>query len=297
MEEPRIGVDLGGTAIKAGSLSAAGEILEELPPRSSGVERGAAEVLDRIAAVARELGARERVGVGVPGLLDHASGELGSSPNLQCLEGLVLRSELSRRLDIPAACVHVENDANVAALGEARSGALRGVRHGAMVTLGTGIGGGLILDGELFVGEDMAGEIGHLCVEPGGLSCGCGRRGCVETLASASAASRRARERGLSEDLELLCQRARAGGEAEAELLREVGRDLGRALGMAVNLLDLRCFVFGGGFSAGLDTLEPGIREGIRERAYGDRIEEVRLSRSALGARAGWIGAAHLGPG
>jgi glucokinase len=194
--------------------------------------------------------------------------------------------------------VRVENDANVAAQGELWLGAARGERHALVVTLGTGIGGGVVLDGRLFVGEGLAGEIGHVTVDACGPQCGCGARGCLETLASASAASRRARERGLPAaapgDLELLATRARAAAGPERELLLEVGLDLGRGLASAVSLLDLRTFVLGGGFSAALDLLEPGIRRGLAERAYGERVASVRLVRALLGPSAGWIGAACL---
>ena len=194
--------------------------------------------------------------------------------------------------------MRIENDANVAALGEAWRGAARGERHVMILTLGTGIGGGLILDGELYVGEGMAGEIGHVTVDPDGLACGCGSRGCLETLASATAVRRRAEELGLPPDapgnLERLAERARAGEGPERELLERVGCDLGHGLAEALCLLDVRSFVFGGGFAAALDTLEPGIRRGVGEWAYGERVREIRIARAALGPSAGWIGAARL---
>ncbi|MFM7280881.1 MAG: ROK family protein, partial [Planctomycetia bacterium] len=127
-----------------------------------------------------------------------------------------------------------------------------------------------------------------------GPRCGCGRLGCLETLASATATIRRAGERGLSTDLAVLAQTARRATGPERQLLREVGCDLGGGLASVVTLLDLRCFVIGGGFGAALDTLLEGVHEGIAERCFGDRVTEVRVLPAELGADAGWIGAARL---
>jgi glucokinase len=295
-----IGLDVGGSAIKAGAIAADGSArVERTVPVPSQAATG--EMLDLLADAVRGLatdGLPPRLGVGVPGLLDRERGRVLQSPNLPWLAGAEVRTELAHRLALPTAAVLVENDANVAAQGELWLGAARGQRHALVVTLGTGIGGGVVLDGELFVGQGLAGEIGHVVVDPAGPRCGCGARGCLETLASASAASRRARERSLPReapgDLELLAARARAGAPAERELLAEVGADLGRGLACAVALLDVRTFVLGGGFSAALDTLEQGIRRGLGERAYGQRVDEVKLVRASLGASAGWIGAASL---
>ena len=166
------------------------------------------------------------------------------------------------------------------------------------MTLGTGIGGGLILDGRPFSGEGQGGEVGHMVVDPLGPPCPCGSRGCLETLASANAARRRALERGLPEgdpgNLELCVERARERAGPERVLLEQIGLDLGRGLGAVVCLLDVRLFVFGGGFSAAFDLLEAGIRAGIAERSFGERAAALRLRRAVLGPAAGWIGAARL---
>ncbi len=293
-----VGIDLGGTAIKAGAISSEGKIVarREIP---SELQRGAADLLDRMAQLARELGVQGCLGMGVPGLVDHALGGVQQSPNLAVIQGLPLVGELARRLGLPAAGVHLENDANAAAIGEHWLGRGRSEQDLLLVTLGTGVGGGLILDGELYAGPGgMAGEIGHIVIEPGGPLCGCGSRGCLETLASASAAARRASELGLPRgapgDLVRLADEARAGAGPERELLFTVGRDLGHGLAAAISLLDLRCFVIGGGFGAALDTLLPGIRTGIAERCYGERLRSVRIEQAELAADAGWIGAARL---
>ena len=290
-----VGIDLGGTAIKAGAISSEGRILARREIATE-LERGAPDLLDRMAGLARELGLQASVGLGVPGLIDQQLGGVQQSPNLAAIEGLPLVAELARRLKLPASGVVLENDANAAAIGEHWLGRGRSERDLLLVTLGTGVGGGLILGGELYAGPGgMAGEIGHVVVESGGPLCGCGSRGCLETLASASAASRRAAEAGLTPDLVRLADLARERSGPERELLFAVGRDLGRGLAAAIALLDLRCFVIGGGFGAALDTLLPGIRTGIAERCYGERLKSVRVERAELGADAGWIGAARLG--
>jgi glucokinase len=292
---PQVGIDIGGSAIKAGAVDAEGRILGELrhPPE---LERGPEHVVKRIAELARALGATDRVGIGLPGLIDRTRGLATRCPNLAALEGFPLRTALARELDIDEAGVSIENDANAAALGEHWLGGAREERDVAVVTLGTGVGGGLILGGELFIGPGgLAGEIGHLCVDPSGPVCGCGSRGCVEALASATAATRRAQEAGLEGDLTLLAERARASEGPERALLRHIGRDLGRGLALVLVLLDLRAYLIGGGFGAALDVLREGILDGLIERSWGRSRENLRILPATLGARAGWIGAARLG--
>ena len=293
-----VGLDLGGTSIKGGVASEQGEVLDrrsvDLSP-----DLGADGLIDRLARLARDLGAERCVGLGAPGLFDRDRGVVLESPNLAFLEGVPLRGQLARRLALDDSAVLLENDANAAAIGEHWIGAGRGEADFLMITLGTGVGGGFILGGELYAGPGgMAGEIGHVVVDPAGLPCGCGARGCLETLASATAAQRRANALGLPRerpgDLVLLAANARSAPGPERDLLLEIGRDLGRGLAGVVTLLDLRLFLIGGGFGAALDVLAPGIRSGLGERSYGRRLEAVRVVRAGLGSDAGWMGAARL---
>jgi|Wag4MinimDraft_6_1082665.scaffolds.fasta_scaffold11267_2 glucokinase len=293
-----VGIDLGGTNIKAGAVDAQGRILERrsIP---TGLADGAQAVIARMAGLARELGIEGPLGVGSPGLIDAAGGRILECPNLHDLQEVPLRDELARHLGIASSRVVLENDANVAALGEHWLGAGRGVDDVLVVTLGTGVGGGLVLGGKLYSGPGgMAGEIGHIVVDPSGPRCGCGRLGCLETLASATAAQKRAYAAGLPRvspgNLEQLADAARAGAGPERELLHAIGLDLGRGLAAAVSLLDLRTFVLGGGFGAAADALEPGVRQGLQERSYGRRLAQVRVVPAGLGSDAGWIGAARL---
>ena len=290
------GIDIGGTNVKGGALTADGQVLAE-ESIATALEDGAEAFLDRTAELARRIGVQDALGVGVAGLIDRDAGVLIESPNMHELDGVDLVGGLSSRLGIERERICLENDANVAAIGEQWLGAGRGKADLLVVTLGTGIGGGLILNGELYAGPGgNAGEIGHITVEPSGLTCECGSRGCLETVASATAAARRAQEAGLpAEDpgnLERLSAHARESAGPERELLLDIGRSLGQGLSYAVVLLDLPCFVFAGGFAKALDVMEPGIHRGLDERRFGDR--PVELLSAQLGSDAGWRGAAKL---
>jgi len=297
-----IGVDVGGTSVKLGAITEAGERLGEgnVPIRPGATVAGVfADVARTLETLVPDAPRRARgIGVGLPGLLVRDEHRIENSPNLTWLIGPDLRAALADATGFAPESIRLENDANVAALGEVWLGAAKGARTALIATLGTGIGGALVFDGELFVGEGLAGEIGHVTVVPDGPPCGCGSRGCLETLASATAARRRALELSLPPerpgDLELLAAAARARAGPERDLMEAIGRDLGHGLGTALCLLDVRTFVLGGGFSAALDVLEPGVRRGLSEWAYGDRVSRVRVERATLGASAGWIGAAHL---
>ncbi len=293
-----LGVDIGGTAIKLGAVDAEGQILaeDELPVRPG---TGAEAILEQVEDRARGLAAGPMlgIGVGVAGLLERSTGRVVASPNLRWLEGVRPGHHLKRRFGAEVPCV-VENDANAAAVAELWLGAGRGHENLLLVTLGTGIGGGLVLAGKLTLGEGLAGEIGHVKIDPEGPTCGCGARGCLETFASASAARRRALDLGLPADdpgnLVQLTERARAGQGPEKRLLGAIGRDLGRGLAQVVALLDVRTFVFSGGFSRALDVLEDGIRQGLREWDFGERVSALNLLPAQVGPSAGWIGAARL---
>lgn len=304
-----VGVDVGGSALKVGALDASrsrGEpadlehavLWEESVPVAA--DTSTARVFDDLGELLRarlEGVPAVSIGMGLPGALDRAAGRIEMSPNLPWLIDVDVRGAMVARLPgLDPARVALENDANAAALGEQIFGGGAGHRDLLFVTLGTGVGSGLVLDGELFVGAGLASEAGHLCVEPEGRPCGCGSRGCLETLASATAARRRAVEAGLPADdpgnLERLTERARAAAGPERDLLLAVGRDLGHGLAHVVVLVDVRTFVFGGGFAAALDVMEPAILEGIAERAYVQR--PFALCSATLGNRAGWLGAARL---
>ncbi|MEO0649505.1 MAG: ROK family protein [Planctomycetota bacterium] len=286
-----LGLDIGGSAVKAGAINVDGSDRRETT-RETGEGTTLEGLLDALVDIHAELGPVDRIGIGSPGLLDRVAGRVLTSPNLPWMTEGPLVEPIVERCGLTRDAVAFENDANAAALGEFWLGAGREYASLLFVTLGTGVGGGLILDGELVLGAGLAGEVGHFKVDPQGPPCGCGQRGCVEALASATAARRRAREAGLPDDLAELNHAADSGDPRARELFRAVGYDLGYGLSAALNLLDLRTYVIGGGFSAAIAHLEPGIREGFARGSYGDRLEALTVLRASLGPSAGWIGAA-----
>lgn len=240
-----IGVDAGGTNLRLaafeGSLTPSDLI--EIPTPST-----AEELVGTIAAHASELGPADAVGVAVAGLVDHAAGMLVWSPHLD--HGVALGTELSGRL---GASVAVDNDANAAALAEGVTGAGRGHRMVLMVTVGTGIGGGLVIDGRLERGRAHLGEIGHMPLDPDGTPCACGLLGCWEAVASGTALDRAARS-VVAEDatgVDLMAA-ADAGDQAASDAVDEVAGRLLHGLAVLVSVLDPDVIVVGGGAGPGL---------------------------------------------
>lgn len=303
-----IGLDFGGMSIKGGAVRAStGEVLArglrpfapDLPAEA--IFASAAELVLELEAAAS--GTASRVGLGCAGLFDRSTGTVLASANMPNLVGHSLADGVGQGLG--GREVLVENDANVAAFGEQWLGAGRDEDSMALLTLGTGVGGGIVLVNELFVGSGgNAGEIGHTVIfpKPSGspydgpfyeeLACPCGSYGCLERLVSASAAKRRARAAGLDDDLPALAQAARDGDGPERRLLHEIGRDLGSGLSTLVTLFDIDFFVIGGGFGGALDVLLPGAEELLAEQRYGAGAS--RIVPATLGSDAGWIGAARL---
>src|SRR5919202_6407602 len=262
-----IGVDVGGTKIAAGLISPEGEILNEVRHPTANVRE---TLLSTIAeAIADAKGGHDVGGVclAVPGFILAHENMILSAANLEAIEGIPLKEELAGRTGLQ---VTVENDANAAAWGEFRFGAGKDVEDLILVTLGTGVGGGVISHGVLLRGaRGTGGELGHITVQPTGPRCGCGNRGCLEALASGTAIARRAQKVAteqpdsalgrlaaertlLGEDvLEL----ARKGAEAAVKVLREAGTWLGVGLATFVKILDPEVIAFGGGASAAGDMV------------------------------------------
>lgn len=289
-----IGVDFGGTGIKAGIVEGGRVIRSAETPTPKGV--GADEVLDAIARVVLELNPSPKsVGVAIPGEVDPA-GRCWGLPNVPGFKGVDLGKGLSERLRCPVA---VENDATTAALGEFLYG--HGSRYPSflMITLGTGIGGGLVIGGQLYPGGNgFAGEIGHINIDPSpdAPPCGCGKTGCIEAFASTAALIRTYKEEGGPDATEIkeIADAARAGDQAALRTFARMGDALGRGLAGIQNLLDLNALVFTGGISKSFDLIEPSIRAALRRCCFAEPPAEVPLVVSELGASAGVVGAAHL---
>ncbi len=291
----RIGIDLGGTKIEGIVLDVAGRELarKRIPtPAAAGYEAILEAIAGLVATLEAALSEPCTVGLGSPGAISHKTGFLKNS-NTVCLNGRPLREDLAARLDRP---IRLENDANCLALSEARDGAGRGLRCVFAVILGTGVGGGLVVDGALWPGrQHIAGEWGHNVLEADGPPCYCGRRGCVETLLSGPGFAASYKALGGQEGLAAPDIVARAGQDPIARAaLDRYGARLGRALGLVVNILDPDVIVLGGGLSAipALYALAP---QALAEAAFTDELT-TPIVPARHGAASGVRGAAHLWP-
>ena len=285
MPDFSIGVDLGGTNLRIAAVTNDGKLLEKI---TLGVKIivGRDQVINEMCDAIQRLSEKYKtggnllgIGIGVPGIIDMASGMLRKSANLPGWEEYPVRAEIERRL---GARVVLENDANVAALGEQWLGAAQAVPNMAVVTLGTGIGGGIVLNGKIWHGMNgMAGEFGHVTLEPEGPACGCGNRGCAEQFASATSIMRMAREAIASGEAPSLAKAASSdaefgaksiynlaiqGDEHARRIFRSFGRYLGILLSGLINILNLDMFVIGGGVSSAWDAFAPNMFEELRER-------------------------------
>ncbi|HET6651213.1 MAG TPA: ROK family glucokinase [Nocardioides sp.] len=306
-----VGVDVGGTKIAAGVVDEDGKILATARRESPATDSEAIEVT--IAELVMELRrdhAIEAVGVGAAGFVDVRRSTVLFAPNLAWRDE-PLKSELEARVDLP---VVIENDANAAAWGEFSFGAGEDVEDLLLVTVGTGVGGGIVLDGSLHRGAfGVAAEIGHLRVVPGGRLCGCGNLGCWEQYASGSALVHDAKERlsAGGDDVQPLLKRAggdvdavtgpliteaaQAGDPVAVELLAGVGQWLGEGIASLTAVLDPAVVVIGGGVSeAGPLLLDP-VREHFLDTLTGrGHRPELSIRPAQLGNKAGMIGAADL---
>ncbi len=305
-----IGVDAGGTKLLGGVVD------EDLVVRHRvhRTWRGAdlQETLDIIVEAAEEIRNAapdvSAVGFGIPALVERDTGVAAWSTHLP-LEGVRFRDMMSERLGIP---VYVDNDANVALLAEFRAGAVRGHRHAAMVLLGTGIGGGLLLDGEIYRGaQGFGAELGHIVVDYDGPDCqgACPGRGCMEVLASGSAIGREAVRAAHADPESALGRRLASGAEITGALatelahdgdpaaraaLAEVGRRLGFGLVSLVNALNPEIIVIGGGAVAAGELLLAPARQVVAERALPPVRAAVQIVSAHFGAESGMLGAALL---
>jgi glucokinase len=280
-----IALDLGGTALKAGLVDEHRETLHALQ-RPSRREQGPEAVVAGLLEAVEELTSHAQpaaIGLVVPGIVDEAAGMAVYSANFGWRD-LPLRARLQERTGLPVAFGH---DVRAGGLGEASLGAAKGVRDFLFLALGTGIAGAAVLDGRPYAGGGYAGEIGHVVVEPGGRECGCGARGCLETIASARAIEERY---GASADA--VAERCAAGEERARAVWQRAVDALADALAMYVSILAPELIVVGGGLSAAGDRLL-----GPLDAALGARLSfhrRPRLCRAALGDQAGRLGAALL---
>ncbi|RLC75430.1 MAG: ROK family protein [Chloroflexi bacterium] len=308
-----IGIDLGGTKISTALVESDGKIIAQDYRKTMAAE-GQQAVIERILNSARQVMSQAKVtrsqvaavGICAPGPLDIEAGVVVAPPNLPGWERVPLKQLIEDNLGITT---FLENDANAAALSEHRFGAGRGVEHMIYITVSTGIGGGLILDGKLYHGASgMAGEVGHITIEPGGPLCGCGNRGCLEALASGTAIARVARERvaqnvpTLMTDMtdgdperitaRLVAEAAGQGDKVANEILTKAMDYLGIGMANLVNLFNPQLIVIGGGLTNIGERLFGPVRQAIEQHALRAAAQAVRVAPADLGDNVGVLGAA-----
>lgn len=311
-----IGVDLGGTNIVVGAISRDGDRQIGMRSQPTQSELGVESVVDRIAEMVEEViaeviataGAKRDdvlgVGIGAPGPLDRERGVVVVAPNLGWRQ-YPLRDAVSERLGLPAT---LDNDANCATLGEWWQGAARGARHVVGLTIGTGIGGGIIIDGKLHHGaSDVAGEIGHTTIDLTGRYCRCGNYGCLEAYASGPAIAQRAREalerdevsalhRIVEGDLSRLTaatvyEAAKSGDALARELVRDTATFLGAGIANLLNVFNPDVVVIAGGVTQAGEPLFDPLRAEVRRRAFRPAVDACRIVPGELPGTAGVVGA------
>ncbi len=296
MDKVVLAADLGGTNLRMAAVAGDGAILHTA---RTGTPKGVSpehliELLGQLANECRSSSgtsaATVGIAVGAPANIN-AEGVLQNLPNLPTLSGMDLKGELETAFELPAT---LENDATAAAIGENWLGASRDVNDSIIVTLGTGVGGGIIINNGPVRGIDgAAGKIGHMSVEPEGAPCGCGSRGCVEQYASATAVVRMAREAGMDENSSFdVFKAAKAGDTRAVSVFNAMGRYLGITLAGLLNALNPEMIIIGGGAAEGWDMFIGPLKTEMKERAFDEPFERVEVVRAVLGDNAGILGVA-----
>ena len=302
--------DLGGTHLRAAAIDEKGCVYHRLKkptPRwseANDIVRALVEMARECENQTRERGVVVTSCIAVPGTIDVEEGVVETAPNIPCLASFRLADALQNELHRPAL---IENDANAAAVGEMWQGAARGVGTITCLTLGTGVGGGIILNGKLWRGADgSAGEIGHMAIDPfGGVVCGCGAEGCLEVYASATAIVRMTIDAlpdyplstlHKNEDLtaEKVYHAGQTGDELALEIFRRMGTYLGIGLANLVNVLNPEMIVIAGGVANAWDLFAKHAIQQMRERAFPLPAANVQVKRGECGDNAGLLGAASL---
>ena len=305
-EQLYVGVELSAASARAALVNSAGEVVARREGALSAVDL--APQLAQLVSELRDAGEARvaGVGLGVPGLVNPQTGRVVISSDLPAVVREDLRESLRQATGLPVA---LDNDANAGAMGEYAAGAGRGSRNMFYVTIGTGIGGALILDGQLWRGASgFAGEFGHITIDPEGVDCSCGNVGCLETVASAPNIVRRTHDRlmrdstsslsrlGLNKNFTAadIAHEAKEGDDFAAMMMARTGRYIGTGLAAVINLLNIERVVLGGGvMDAGALILDPIIEE-ARRRSFQPNFESTQIVAATLGPDAVPIGAALL---
>ena len=299
MADYSIGVDLGGTNLRAASVDKHGKMLNKVSGSTdlaAGRDAVIGDMVEAIQKLKAEAGSLRLagVGIGIPGFILMEEGIVVGSNNLPQFEGFPVRDEIERRLGTQ---VMLENDANAAALGEKWIGAGKDVKDLVLLTLGTGIGGGIISAGKVLHGSvGMAGELGHITVVPNGNPCGCGNYGCVEKHASATAIVSMARMMSLGDNVtsEDVFHMAVAGNAKAKMIFHTMGSSLGIALATLINIFNFPLYLLSGGVLAAWEQFAPAMFDEVEKRSFTYRNAKTTITKATLGNEAGLYGAAYL---
>lgn len=310
-----VGVDLGGTNVRIGIVTPMGKILKKeeyaLDPSQGGLKIVEGLVSNLKNLLQKRIGKNDQllgIGIGIAGTIDMKRGRMINSPNIPDLNGFGIREFIKKRMSSPIA---IENDANAFALGEGWVGAAKGSKDYCGITLGTGVGGGIVINGEILHGSGgMASEVGHMVIDPEGPLCSCGGKGCLEVYASATGIRRMALEAiekgkggeivkragGRKEEItsEKVFEAAQSGDKAAQKIFNEMGRFLGLGLVNLIHLFDPEKIVIGGKASRAWISFIKTTMEVVTERAMEGSREKVKIVQAKCGDDAGILGAAYV---
>ncbi len=308
-----IGIDIGGTNLRGAVVDSKGNIAKRHSSSSDahiGIDNLVCNLINLITFLRKDYNIAG-IGIGIPGILNAKNGVITQAPNIKNAVNYPIRKFLSAKIK-PKLPIYIENDANCAAIGEFRFGAGKGLSSLIMITLGTGVGGGMVLDGQLWNGaHGMGGEIGHIKVYPRGNKCNCGHRGCLESYSSLEGIKNIIRA-GTKESIinksllkkikstpednlpELLYKEAKNGNRFSKKLWEELGTALGLGISSITNLLNPEIVIIGGGIAGAWQTFIPSTRKAVQENTLIGPYNKLKISRSKLKDDAGILGAASL---
>lgn len=309
-----IGVDMGGTNVRMGIVTPEGKVVKKTQYSIDISKKGLA-LLEELVSNLKNLTRMEfkeskqliGIGIGIAGAIDMQRGIINESPNILDLKRFALRDFLGKRISYPIA---IENDANAFTLGEGWVGAAKGCKHYCGITLGTGVGGGIVVGGEILHGaEGMAGEVGHMVIDPEGPLCGCGGRGCLEVYASGTGIRRMALvaiEKGKGQGIfkcsggdpqkvtsENVFETAQSGDVTAKKVFNEMGKFLGLGLVNLIHLFNPEKIVIGGKVSRAWDYFIGSVMKTVQERSMKGPREKLQIVKAECGDDAGMLGAAY----
>lgn len=312
MADKVIGIDIGGTNLRGALVDREGNILKRMRILSE-ADQGIDKLIDNLVGFIKGISEGESmqdIGIGIPGIIDSKNGIITQAPNILNVDDYPIKAVLVDKLGRDLNIV-VENDANSAAVGEWWMGAAKEATSMVMITMGTGVGGGIVLDGKLWTGADgMAGEIGHITIYPDGALCNCGNYGCLESYASATAIRRMVQE-GLEQNLDtvlretaksahaeniakIVTEAATAGDQFSVSIWKQIGAALGIGIADLVNLLNIEMVVIGGGVSNAWDLFYETTYNEAHKRAFRGPMKTAKIVRTHLKDDAGIIGSSYL---